>query len=333
MNYCNDYSNDYDDYYDNDNKYDSIEDFESENIIEIKEENLSSKEEFENDYRIENIKIEQFNERFLGKARNTLDLLNFSGEEYEYAIMKKRLNQKLSQFNFEQKINEEIINICFLYRKTMKLYRLFPLVLFKIIKKYKLPIQMKNLKKSVKLDMNNYFKNSNNVLIEINQNDESFEGILFSYIEEYINKLVKLSKTNTRIFKKKTNEKENILLTQKINQISSILINSNFSSNNCFYDYETELNRVKMICKNKIYGTNKTIIKIKEENDFEEFFSGKIQNKILALSIIKYEISENCDFTISLKNLHQIFDISTISISKGINLLKQYIKLNNNEIK
>ena len=332
MNYSNDYSNEYDDYNDNNNQYESLEDFQSENN-EIKEDNLSSKEEFENDYRIENIKVENFNNQFIGKPRNTLDLLNYSGEEYEFAIMKKKINQKLSQFNFEPKINEEIINICFLYRKKIKLYRLFPLVLFKIIKKYKLPIQLKNLKKSVKLNMNNYFKNSNDILIESNKKEESFDDIIFSYIDEYINKLIKLSKTNTRIFKKKANEKENLLLTQKINQISSILINSNFSSKNCFYDYESELNRLKMICKDKIYGNSKTLIKLKEENDFEDFFSGKIQNKTLALSLIKYEINEKCDFSISLKNLHQIFDISTISINKGINLIKQYNKMNNNEIK
>ncbi len=88
-----------------------------------------------------------------------------------------------------------------------------------------------------------------------------------------------------------------------------------------------------MICKDKIYGNSKTLIKLKEENDFEDFFSGKIQNKTLALSLIKYEINEKCDFSISLKNLHQIFDISTISINKGINLIKQYNKMNNNEIK
>lgn len=160
MNYCNDYSNDYsndyDDYYDNDNQNESLDDFKSENS-EIKRENLS-KEEFENDYKIENIKVENINNQFIGKPRNSLDLLNFSGEEYEFAIMKKKINQKLSQFNFEPKINDEIINICFLYRKKIKLYRLFPLVLFKIIKKYKLPIQLKNLKKSVKLNLNNYFK-------------------------------------------------------------------------------------------------------------------------------------------------------------------------------
>ncbi len=42
--------------------------------------NLLSKEEFENVYRIENIKIEKFNNQFIGKQRNILDLLNFSGE-------------------------------------------------------------------------------------------------------------------------------------------------------------------------------------------------------------------------------------------------------------
>ena len=331
MNYCNDYSNDYDDYYDNDNQNESLDDFKSENS-EIKRENLS-KEEFENDYKIENIKVENINNQFIGKPRNSLDLLNFSGEEYEFAIMKKKINQKLSQFNFEPKINEEIINICFLYRKKIKLYRLFPLVLFKIIKKYKLPIQLKNLKKSVKLNLNNYFKNSNNILIQSNKKEESFDEIIYSYIDEYINKLIKLSKKNTQIFKKKTNEKENLLLSQKINQMSSILINSNYSSKNCFYDYESELNRLKMICKDIIYGNNKVLIKLKEENDFEDFFSGKIQYKTLALSLIKYVINENCDFSISLKNLHQIFEISAISINKGINLIKQYIKMNNNEIK
>ena len=331
MNYCNDYSNDYDDYYDNDNQNESLDDFKSENS-EIKRENLS-KEEFENDYKIENIKVENINNQFIGKPRNSLDLLNFSGEEYEFAIMKKKINQKLSQFNFEPKINDEIINICFLYRKKIKLYRLFPLVLFKIIKKYKLPIQLKNLKKSVKLNLNNYFKNSNNILIQSNKKEESFDEIIYSYIDEYINKLIKLSKKNTQIFKKKTNEKENLLLSQKINQMSSILINSNYSSKNCFYDYESELNRLKMICKDIIYGNNKVLIKIKEENDFEDFFSGKIQYKTLALSLIKYVINENCDFSISLKNLHQIFEISAISINKGINLIKQYIKMNNNEIK
>ena len=331
MNYCNDYSNDYDDYYDNDNQNESLDDFKSENS-EIKRENLS-KEEFENDYKIENIKVENINNQFIGKPRNSLDLLNFSGEEYEFAIMKKKINQKLSQFNFEPKINDEIINICFLYRKKIKLYRLFPLVLFKIIKKYKLPIQLKNLKKSVKLNLNNYFKNSNNILIQSNKKEESFDEIIYSYIDEYINKLIKLSKKNTQIFKKKTNEKENLLLSQKINQMSSILINSNYSSKNCFYDYESELNRLKMICKDIIYGNNKVLIKLKEENDFEDFFSGKIQYKTLALSLIKYVINENCDFSISLKNLHQIFEISAISINKGINLIKQYIKINNNEIK
>lgn len=145
--------------------------------------------------------------------------------------------------------------------------------------------------------------------------------------------MIKLSKKNTQIFKKKTNEKENLLLSQKINQMSSILINSNYSSKNCFYDYESELNRLKMICKDIIYGNNKVLIKLKEENDFEDFFSGKIQYKTLALSLIKYVINENCDFSISLKNLHQIFEISAISINKGINLIKQYIKMNNNEIK
>ena len=331
MNYCNDYCNDYDDYYDNDNQNESLDDFKSENS-EIKRENLS-KEEFENDYKIENIKVENINNQFIGKPRNSLDLLNFSGEEYEFAIMKKKINQKLSQFNFEPKINDEIINICFLYRKKIKLYRLFPLVLFKIIKKYKLPIQLKNLKKSVKLNLNNYFKNSNNILIQSNKKEESFDEIIYSYIDEYINKLIKLSKKNTQIFKKKTNEKENLLLSQKINQMSSILINSNYSSKNCFYDYESELNRLKMICKDIIYGNNKVLIKLKEENDFEDFFSGKIQYKTLALSLIKYVINENCDFSISLKNLHQIFEISAISINKGINLIKQYIKMNNNEIK
>ena len=288
----------------------------------------------EDDYKIEKIP-ENNNYKFIGKPKNCLDLLNYSGEEYDYSIMKKKINQKLSQFNFEPKIKEEIIKICFFYRKKIKFYRLFPLVLFKIIKKYKYPIPLKTLKKTIKFNMNDYFKNSNNILIESFKNNDNFENIILSYINEYINKLIKLTNTNPRIFKKKSNKKGNLNLTQNINHISSILINSKFSSKNCFSCYEIELNKVKEICKDKIYGNryNKTLINVEEESDFETFFSGKIQYKTLALSLIRYVINENCDFSISLKNFHQIFDIWPISITKGEILIKEYLKIINNENK
>ena len=53
--------------------------------------------------------------------------------------------------------------------------------------------------------MNDYFKNSNNILIESFKNNDNFENIVLSYINEYINKLIKLTNTNPRIFKKKSN--------------------------------------------------------------------------------------------------------------------------------
>ena len=264
----------------------------------------------------ESIKLDMNNNFILNhKIKNSLDLLNLNDSNYENYKLSQKILNKIKIFNFDNKINNEIISICLANKKLMNLNYLLEIVIYKIIKKYNFDITIKELKEKINFKISHYLKYNNKLNI---YNEFNYKQIIMNLIKNHIQKLIKISKIKQRIFIKQKNKKI-IINSYKNNEI-------NLSNN--FQDVENELKNIEQMCYNFINNEKKNNeIKLNEIENFEKFFSGKICPQILSIAIIKYFIQEYSSINITLTNLHEIFSISISSISKGIKLINKYFKL------
>jgi len=264
----------------------------------------------------ESIKLDMNNNFILNhKIKNSLDLLNLNDSNYENYKLSQKILNKIKIFNFDNKINNEIISICLTNKKLMNLNYLLEIVIYKIIKKYNFDITIKELKEKINFKISHYLKYNNKLNI---YNEFNYKQIIMNLIKNHIQKLIKISKIKQRIFIKQKNKKI-IINSYKNNEINLL---------NNFQDVENELKNIEKICYNFINNEKKNKeIKLNEIEKFEKFFSGKICPQILSIAIIKYFIQEYSSINITLTNLHEIFSISISSISKGIKLINKYFKL------
>jgi hypothetical protein len=264
----------------------------------------------------ESIKLDMNNNFILNhKIKNSLDLLNLNDSNYENYKLSQKILNKIKIFNFDNKINNEIISICLTNKKLMNLNYLLEIVIYKIIKKYNFDITIKELKEKINFKISHYLKYNNKLNI---YNEFNYKQIIMNLIKNHIQKLIKISKIKQRIFIKQKNKKI-IINSYKNNEINLL---------NNFQDVENELKNIEKICYNFINNEKKNNeIKLNEIEKFEKFFSGKICPQILSIAIIKYFIQEYSSINITLTNLHEIFSISISSISKGIKLINKYFKL------
>ena len=264
----------------------------------------------------ESIKLDMNNNFILNhKIKNSLDLLNLNDSNYENYKLSQKILNKIKIFNFDNKINNEIISICLANKKLMNLNYLLEIVIYKIIKKYNFDITIKELKEKINFKISHYLKYNNKLNI---YNEFNYKQIIMNLIKNHIQKLIKISKIKQRIFIKQKNKKI-IINSYKNNEINLL---------NNFQDVENELKNIEQMCYNFINNEKKNNeIKLNEIENFERFFSGKICPQILSIAIIKYFIQEYSSINITLTNLHEIFSISISSISKGIKLINKYFKL------
>ena len=264
----------------------------------------------------ESIKLDMNNNFILNhKIKNSLGLLNLNDSNYENYKLSQKILNKIKIFNFDNKINNEIISICLTNKKLMNLNYLLEIVIYKIIKKYDFDITIKELKEKINFKISHYLKYNNKLNI---YNEFNYKQIIMNLIKNHIQKLIKISKIKQRIFIKQKNKKI-IINSYKNNEINLL---------NNFQDVENELKNIEKICYNFINNEKKNNeIKLNEIEKFEKFFSGKICPQILSIAIIKYFIQEYSSINITLTNLHEIFSISISSISKGIKLINKYFKL------
>jgi hypothetical protein len=264
----------------------------------------------------ESIKLDMNNNFILNhKIKNSLDLLNLNDSNYENYKLSQKILNKIKIFNFDNKINNEIISICLTNKKLMNLNYLLEIVIYKIIKKYNFDITIKELKEKINFKISHYLKYNNKLNI---YNEFNYKQIIMNLIKNHIQKLIKISKIKQRIFIKQKNKKI-IINSYKNNEINLL---------NNFQDVENELKNIEKMCYNFINNEKKNNeIKLNEIEKFEKFFSGKICPQILSIAIIKYFIQEYSSINITLTNLHEIFSISISSISKGIKLINKYFKL------
>ena len=264
----------------------------------------------------ESIKLDMNNNFILNhKIKNSLDLLNLNDSNYENYKLSQKILNKIKIFNFDNKINNEIISICLANKKLMNLNYLLEIVIYKIIKKYNFDITIKELKEKINFKISHYLKYNNKLNI---YNEFNYKQIIMNLIKNHTQKLIKISKIKQRIFIKQKNKKI-IINSYKNNEINLL---------NNFQDVENELKNIEKMCYNFINNEKKNNeIKLNEIENFEKFFSGKICPQILSIAIIKYFIQEYSSINITLTNLHEIFSISISSISKGIKLINKYFKL------
>ena len=264
----------------------------------------------------ESIKLDMNNNFILNhKIKNSLDLLNLNDSNYENYKLSQKILNKIKIFNFDNKINNEIISICLANKKLMNLNYLLEIVIYKIIKKYNFDITIKELKEKINFKISHYLKYNNKLNI---YNEFNYKQIIMNLIKNHIQKLIKISKIKQRIFIKQKNKKI-IINSYKNNEINLL---------NNFQDVENELKNIEKMCYNFINNEKKNNeIKLNEIENFERFFSGKICPQILSIALIKYFIQEYSSINITLTNLHEIFSISISSISKGIKLINKYFKL------
>ena len=188
----------------------------------------------------ESIKLDMNNNFILNhKIKNSLDLLNLNDSNYENYKLSQKILNKIKIFNFDNKINNEIISICLTNKKLMNLNYLLEIVIYKIIKKYNFDITIKELKEKINFKISHYLKYNNKLNI---YNEFNYKQIIMNLIKNHIQKLIKISKIKQRIFIKQKNKKI-IINSYKNNEINLL---------NNFQDVENELKNIEKICYNFI---------------------------------------------------------------------------------
>lgn len=266
---------------------------------------------------IESVSFEkQKIEFFKKKPKNTLDYCLFESEIYQkYKLTQKELKM-ISQFHLDQKVIDEIINLCYMYRNKIKRCNLFPVVFYKIILRYNFPISVREIEQKIKLKRSKYLKYMN--IIQFYEKPPSFGESVITNACYILTKFLELIKT-------KQIRLEINLLGNKIQKIIEKVQFNNATCTEGFFDQEKYIKDTLITIRHKIENiiTQKNDIEI----NFDEFFSDRVNKKVIALCLIKRLLSEY-DIILTNHAIDFFYNIKQERIIKGMPLLEEYIKIN-----
>ena len=266
---------------------------------------------------IESISFKQQKiEFFKNKPKNTLDYCLFESDIYQkYKLTQKELKM-VSQFHLDQKVIDEIINLCYLYRNKIKRSDLFPVVFIKIIQRYNFPISIHEVEQKIKFKRSKYLKYMN--VIQFYEKPPSFSESVITNTCYILTKFLELIKT------KQTRLEINFLG----NTIQKVLEKVEFDNMKCidgFFDQEKYIRDTLITIRYKIENI------ITQKNDivinFDEFFSERINKRVIALCLIKRLLLEY-DISLTNRAIDYFYNIKQERITKGMSLLEEYIQLN-----
>ena len=266
---------------------------------------------------IESISFEkQKIEFFKNKPKNTLDYCFFESDIYQkYKLTQKELKM-VSQFHLDQKVIDEIINLCYLYRNKIKKSDLFPVVFIKIIQRYNFPISIHEIEQKIKFKRSKYLKYMN--IIQFYEKPPSFSESVITNTCYILTKFLELIKT------KQTRLEINFLG----NTIQKVLEKVEFDNMKCidgFFDQEKYIRDTLITIRYKIENI------ITQKNDivinFDEFFFLLINKRVIALCLIKRLLLEY-DISLTNRAIDYFYNIKQERITKGMSLLEEYIQLN-----
>ena len=303
------------------------------------EESISNVSFGEYEYQNEDyINIQQSNFIPFTKPKNSLDILRLSSEKYEQYKLTESVKHIISHFSFESKIVDEIIKASLFYKDKLHLHLndLVPIIVYKIVQKYNLPFTKAEILSKIKFNVSNYLKYSQHIHMDSlvtnsnhnnnrvsdtnsNSNSSSLKDNVYAHVNYALNKLIELSSIKPGLFKvnKKNVSVDSLYLKltsgkccDKYSDIPSMLMELKVKAKNLIYDEDTTKDRDTLLHSN-----------------FNEFFGEKINYRYLAISIVRFLLMGS-NINVNLSNLQKIFFVSCSSITKGVHLVKDYIKLN-----
>ena len=276
------------------------------------------------------------------KPKNTLDILRLSSDKYEQYKHTEHIKQIISQFSFDNKIVDEIIKTSLFYKDKLHLHLndLVPIIVYKVIQKYNYPYTKAEILSKIKFNISIYLKYSQHVHIEsiigsvINSNNDnnnnnssnsnsnnnsSLKDNVYTHVNYAFNKLIELSSIKPAMFK----------INKKNVSVDSLYLKLT-SGKGCdkYSDVPSMLMELKVKAKNLIYDED--ITKDRDtllHSNFNEYFIEKINYRYLAISIVRFLLMGS-NVNVNLSNLQKVFFVSCSSITKGVHLVKDYIKLN-----
>ena len=293
-------------------------------------------DEYEYEYQHdEYININQNNFIPFTKPKNSLDILRLSSEKYEHYKLTEHIKHIINQFNFESRIVDEITKASLFYKDKLHLHLndLVPIVVYKVIQKYNFPYTKAEILSKIKFNISNYLKysqhihidsllnnNNNNINNDNNNiNNSSLKDNVYTHVNYAFNKLIELSSIKPAMFK----------INKKNVSVDSLYLKLT-SGKGCdkYSDVPSMLMELKVKAKNLIYDED--ITKDRDtllHSNFNEYFIEKINYRYLAISIVRFLLMGS-NVNVNLSNLQKVFFVSCSSITKGVHLVKDYIKLN-----
>ena len=208
-----------------------------------------------------------------------------------------------------------------------------PIVVYKVIQKYNFPYTKAEILSKIKFNISNYLKysqhihidsllnnNNNNINNDNNNiNNSSLKDNVYTHVNYAFNKLIELSSIKPAMFKinKKNVSVDSLYLKltsgkgcDKYSDVPSMLMEHKVKAKNLIYDEDITKDRDTLLHSN-----------------FNEYFIEKINYRYLAISIVRFLLMGS-NVNVNLSNLQKVFFVSCSSITKGVHLVKDYIKLN-----
>ena len=273
------------------------------------------------------------------KPKNTLDILRLSSDKYEQYKHTEHIKQIISQFSFDNKIVDEIIKTSLFYKDKLHLHLndLVPIIVYKVIQKYNYPYTKAEILSKIKFNISIYLKYNQHVHIDSligsaisssndnnnnnnNSNNSSLKDNVYTHVNYAFNKLIELSSIKPGMFKL---NKKNV----NVDALYLKLMSGKDGEKYC--DVPSMLMELKIKAKKLIYDDD-DVSKDKDtllHSNFNEFFIEKINYRYLAVSIVRFLLMGS-NVNVNLSNLQKVFFVSCSSITKGVHLMRDYIKLN-----
>lgn len=297
------------------------------------------------------------------KPVNSLDYLKFHSEEYLKYKLEQKVKDRINGLNLGDKYIKEVFEIVYYNHKLLKerqsnnpgltgprVSDIISIVVYKIIKKYNLPVSHNEIFGKISLDKSKYLKFSN--MIKVSEGGESLDDInkivkreiddfggidaldptaysygnkLFNYLSFIISRLYEVFKYKPNSFKIKT-EKVNLdtffknFENKKNNSTTLSLKEEDRNYLDNYLDSLKLLEEVKQEAKEIIFNRET------RSESFYSFFGNRILSESLAAGIVKY-LMEKRGVKINLQIFRENFKIPMSGISKAIKMIEEYIKL------
>jgi len=250
------------------------------------------------------------------KPTNSLDYMKLNSEDYLKFKLELRVKEKIKCLNIDEKYLKEIFEIINLnykiFKNSMRISDIIPIVIYKIIKRYNLPIANNEIFEKLVLNKSKYLKLSNKIIVECDRNkseleiEESFKKNLLSLINFMILKLNENYRMKPNSLKIKI---DLIILENCINNYKST----------SYIDSLKYLEEIKQ--EARVF-----ILEKREMNNFYDYFHNKILLECLAAAIVKYLLDKK-GIKINLQTFRENFNIAISSISKASKMIQEYLKL------